>query len=182
MQKKSLGRGLDEISNIFLSEGRGEKRKAGPLGFSSVSIREETCAACVNIIGYPSEEPRCRIFSLENEKYGVPHIDIISLRYGNYCEHFQPRASDALLEDVNLAKEPGDAEASCEIEETITLRRKMAYPDTEAAQEQMRKELFRHLEEGYIIRTIELRRTRELSNPEKKQTKIEGITIFSKEE
>ena len=91
MEKKSLGRGLEEISEIFLSTSQ-EKEEEVFTGFSSVRIREETCASCVNIVGDSFEEPKCRIFTFESEKYGVPHIDTITLNHAKYCQYFAKQA------------------------------------------------------------------------------------------
>ena len=69
MEKKNLGRGLDEISDIFLSTSKKKEGRKPTNGFSAVTMREETCASCANMIEGSSREPKCKIFTFEHEKY-----------------------------------------------------------------------------------------------------------------
>ncbi len=46
---------------------------------------------------------------------------------------------------------PADAENEFEVEESVSVRRKIAYPNTGNAQENIKKCLFNHLREDYII-------------------------------
>ena len=74
MEKKSLSRGLDDISDIFLSAQK-DKKKLG--GFSSEKLRDETCESCARIIRDPNKAPKCNSFTFENKKircalYGDP--------------------------------------------------------------------------------------------------------------
>ncbi len=181
MEKKNLGRGLEEISNIFLSTSKEKEEKNAVSGFSAVAVREETCASCVNMIEGSSKEPKCRIFTFESKRYGVPHLDTITLNHANYCEYFEPITSG----DTDRKKEAkGDysdqAEDNCEVEETVTVQKKIAYPNTETGQQDMRKALFKHLEAGYTIRAIELGKMDEFSGPKRKETRKEEISIFVK--
>ena len=75
MEKKSLGREMDDISDIFLST-RMDKKMLG--GFSSEKLRDATCESCAHIISDPNKPPKCKIFTFENKKYGVRYMDTIS--------------------------------------------------------------------------------------------------------
>ena len=90
MEKKSLGKGLEEISHVFFSKNDEESQKEPLSGFPSLTIGEETCASCTNLVGHPTAEPKCRIFTFESEEYGVPHIDTIPLGHARHCKHFNP--------------------------------------------------------------------------------------------
>jgi hypothetical protein len=83
MAKKSLGRGLDDISDIFLST---RKDKEMLNGFSSKKLRDATCEFCAHIINDSNNASKCKIFTFKNEKYGVRYMDTISLTSGSYCE------------------------------------------------------------------------------------------------
>jgi hypothetical protein len=115
MEKKRLGRGLDDISNLFLSS-RKDKQ-----------IPEE------------------------NADHGVE---------GN--KTFSDTAEDP----------------PCDIEENVSVRRNIAYPDTSNAQQYILKSFSKHLEENYRIKRIELRKTDRISRPGMKKCRQEKITIF----
>ena len=182
MEKKTLGRGLEDISKIFLSTSEEKEEKKIFTGFSSVSIREETCAHCANIVRDYSEEPRCRIFTFESEKYGVSPIDTITPNHGKYCQFFAPntlRKVGEILESDGKHKDQAKDER--EVEETVIVKRKITYPHTESSQQNIRKALFKHLEEAYSIKSIELRKTEIVSEERCKRRKDEEVTIFVKE-
>ena len=182
MEKKNLGRGLEDISNIFLSTSKRKEDQKPGNGFSAVTIRNETCASCANMIEGSSREPKCRIFTFESEKYRVPYLDTITLNYANYCEYFLPETAANADGAKEVTTDSSDhTEENCEIEETINLQKKIAYPDTETAQKDMRKALFKYLEAGYSIRVIELRKVDEFSKPKRKELRKEDIIIFVKE-
>lgn len=118
MEKKSLGRGLEDISDIFISKSQESKEKKVTYGPSSA--------------------------------------------------------------DLNKAPSPYQAEDQCEVEETVTFRRKIAFQNDGNAQENLRSALARHLEEGYGIRRIELKRSEDISAPRSRLRKEEEVTIFIK--
>ncbi len=185
MEKKNLGRGLEEISDIFLSTSKKKEGQRPGKGFSAVTIREETCASCANMIKGSFKEPKCRIFTFENKKYGVPHLDTIAMNYANYCEHFDPEAAASTATEATEESTTGfsdPAEDNCEIEETVTVQKKIAYPDTEVSQEDMRNALSSYLEKGFRIESIELKKIGEVSKPKRKETRKEEIIIFVKKE
>jgi hypothetical protein len=181
MEKKNPGRGLEEISNIFLSTSKKEEKPKLASGFSAVTIREETCASCANMIEGSSKEPKCRIFTFENEKYGVPHLETIVMNYANYCENFETETArhsgDTKKLTVPLPDQPGN---NCEIEETVIVQKKIAYPDTETAHKDLRNTLSQYLESGYRIKSVELTKSDEATTPKGKEIKKEDITIFVK--
>ena len=97
MERKSLGRGLEEISSIFLSAEDEPKEKKNTDGFSPVALSEDSCASCTNLLEVPFGQPECRIFSLESEECGVPSMDAIGLSFTEHCEYFRP----ITLEKIN---------------------------------------------------------------------------------
>jgi hypothetical protein len=114
MEKKRLGRGLDDISNLFLSPRKDKK------------------------------------LAEENADHGVVENKTFS----------------------------DTTEPLCEIEENVSVRRNIAYPDTSNSQQDILKSFSRHLEENYRIKRIELRKTDRMSRPGMKKCRQENITIF----
>jgi hypothetical protein len=181
MQKKSLGRGLEEISNIFLSTDEERKEKNITYGFSPLALREDSCASCTHLLEEPFGQPKCRIFSLESEQYGVKNIDSIAISYAKNCEYFRPIALGKI--DTPDADEPGyshQAENQCEVEESVKIRRTIAYQNDEKAQQNIRRALSRHLKQGFAIRRIELKKIEENSEPRNRVRTEEDVTIFIK--
>ena len=70
-----------------------------------------------------------------------------------------------------------EVEDGSEVEETVSVRKKIAYPDTENAQENLKTCLFKYLEEDYMICRIELKRTADISKPRRKKRREEEVVI-----
>jgi hypothetical protein len=147
MEKKSLGRGLEDISDIFLSKSEEQEPKRILNGFSSVKLRDEMCDSGINSIVSLTGEYKCKIFSQDHEKHGVAHIDSIIPIYANFCEYFNPvtlNAADKSFEE--RSKSADIPETECEVEKTIRVGRKIAYPNSEGGQKNIRKTIFEYLE------------------------------------
>jgi len=179
MEKKNFSKSLENISSVFLST---EKKSDGLYldnGFSAVPKREETCASCTNMLEGSSGKPKCRIFTFENKKYGVTHLDAITLNHAHYCNHFSPISSEknGTLKDVkdDFSYEGNDAP---EIEEIITSQKNIVYPDTDAAQQKIKEITLKYIESGYSIRLVELGKTAAVEGPNKNICK-EEILSFS---
>ena len=114
MEKRRLGRGLDDISNLFLTPRKDKKNPE------------------------------------ENADHEV--------------------ARNTTVSDTT--------EPLCDIEEHVSVRRNIAYPDTSDAQQDMLSAFSRHLEENYRIKRIELRKTDQTSRPGMEKYVEEKITIF----
>jgi hypothetical protein len=181
MEKKSLGRGLKEISNIFLSTSGETKEKKMTHGFSPAAIREDSCASCTNLLEEPFGRPKCRIFSLESEEYGVQTIDSIALSYARNCEYFESITTKNInTTDVNKAGYSYQTEDQSEVEETVNVCRKIAFQNDENVQKNMRRALSKHLQEGYSIRRIELKKIENTSGPRSRVRTEKDVTIFIK--
>lgn len=176
MEKKSLGRGLDDISDMFLSI-RKDKKKSEE--FSSEKLREATCESCVRIINDPNTAPKCKIFTFENKKYGVRYRDTISLTSGSYCKYFEPIYKENPENRFGVkGTSKNTEEINCEVEESVILRKNIAYPNTIYAQQDILNALSRHLEENYSVKRIELTKTDRISRPGIKKSIEERINIY----
>jgi hypothetical protein len=176
MAKKSLGRGLDDISDIFLST---RKDKEMLNGFSSKKLRDATCEFCAHIINDSNNASKCKIFTFKNEKYGVRYMDTISLTSGSYCEYFEPVFQEK-ADNSFVAKETSadNNKIKCDIEENVIVRRNITYPNTPEAQQDILKSFSKHLEENYSVKSIELKKTNRISQPGMKKCTEERVTIF----
>lgn len=164
-EKKSLGRGLEDISKTFLSTNEQTKNKNMSHEFSSGVIREDRCSSCTHIVEDHSGHPKCRIFTFGSEEYGVRHLDSITPSHAKHCEYFEfklPKNKDTTL--GNEADYLHQAGVHCEVEEIVSVNKKSAFQDPENAQQKIRSVLTKHLEEGYSIRLIELTKNDEIVN------------------
>ena len=176
MAKKSLGRGLNDISDIFLST---RKDKDLRNGFSSKKLRDATCEFCDHIINDSNNASKCNIFTLQNKKHGVRYMDTISVKSGSYCEYFENSSQENTVNNFVVNKiSSGNTEIDCEIEESVTVKRNITYPNTPKAQQDILKSLSKHLEKNYSIKSIELSKTDKIATPGIKRCTEESITIF----
>jgi hypothetical protein len=63
----------------------------------------------------------------------------------------------------NANKKLHHAEDQCEIQETVTVRKKLAFYDDENFQNNMTRSLSNHIEKGYNIRHIYLQKNEDIS-------------------
>lgn len=179
MEKKSLGRGLEDISSTFMSTGKAPKPSEMTPDFSSAPIREESCSACLNIVAAPFDPPKCRIFSFESEKYGVPAMDSIIYGYAKYCRYFEPLVPKDSNNDVTLECEASNEdEVQYDVEETVKSHKRIAFQNNGNVQKNLKRMLSEHLEEGYEITSIDLEKLEEHSEPGRCNKKHEEVTIF----
>ncbi len=69
----------------------------------------------------------------------------------------------------------------CEVEETVTVRKRIVYPNTQDAQERIKRCLFKYLDENYVICRVDLKKTAEVDEPRSKKSTQEEICIFLKD-
>ena len=179
MEKKSLGRGLEDISSTFMSTGEASKPQEMTPEFLSAAIREDSCSACLNIVAAPFDPPKCRIFSFENEKYGVSAMDSIMYGYAKYCRYFEPIVPKDVNNDVAFESESSNEdEVQYDVEETVKSHKKIAFQNDGNVQKNLKKMLSEHLEEGYEITSIDLEKLEEHSEPGRYKKRHDEVTIF----
>jgi hypothetical protein len=175
MAKKGLGRGLDDISDIFLSNRNDKDMRHG---FSSKKLRNTTCECCDHIINDSHKALKCKIFTLQNKQYGVRYMDTISLTGGSYCEYFEQDSQKAAADKFPVEEtSPDNTDINCDIEESVTVQRNLIYPNTPKAQQDILKSLSKHLEENYSVKRIELRKTDRISEPKMKKCMEECVIM-----
>ena len=174
MERKRLGRGIEDISNIFISARKDNKT---PGGFSSKKLRDATCESCISMINGFQDGPKCKIFTLENKKYGVRYMERISPSSADYCEFFEPISPKNENTDTVKKLSPDSAEIECRIEESVAVRRIISFPQLPNAQQNILNSISKHLEENYSIISINLKKTDEVSRPGKTKYVNEEVTI-----
>ncbi len=72
------------------------------------------------------------------------------------------------------------AEDQCEMQETVTIRKKLAFYNDENVQKNMARSLSKHIEKGYTIRRIYLEKYEDISTPGSRTHKKEDVIISIK--
>ncbi len=174
MEKKSLGRGIEDISHIYLSAPKDEKNTGG---FSSKKLRDATCESCTRVILNARQPAKCKIFTLENKKYGVRYMETLSPSSANYCEFFKPISETKENSDTADEFSPVHDNVECRIEEAITVRREITYPASPDAPQNILNSLHKHLEENYIIKSVDLKKTDKILRPGRIKSIHEEVNI-----
>lgn len=80
-------------------------------------------------------------------------------------------------------KAPVFNDVLCDVEEQVTVRKKVAFPNTPSAQESMLALLRQHIEDGYTLKQVEVVRCAERKlGPGQNQMKHESIQIVVEED
>ena len=83
--------------NTFLSENENGDTAKNLRGFSLAAKRIASCTDCKNFISQSDSDLRCRIFSVEYEKFGVPHLENVSVNHARYCDYFDANANAGMV-------------------------------------------------------------------------------------
>lgn len=184
MEKKSLGRGLEDISRAFMTPEEGSKPGESSPIFSSTSIREESCLACINMVDRPLDLLKCKVFCFKNEEYGVPALESIMPGYAKYCRYFKLlTACEADNDEESFIEkiDGDDMQYTMEVEETINRQKKIVFKDDGNLQNNFKKMLSQHLEMGYEITRIDLEKKEEHKDPTCRIKTHEKVTISRKD-
>lgn len=71
-------------------------------------------------------------------------------------------------------------EDQCEIQETVTVRKKLAFYNDENVQKNMARSLAKHMEKGFHIRRIYLQKKEDISTSESRIHRNENVIISIK--
>ena len=173
MEKKSLGRGLEDISSVFLSQTADVKKRRDS---SSVTPREALCLSCLNYVEGPFKPPQCKVFAGSNGEKHVSRPDPVAMNHADPCRHFeailpQERSAAAGRANEDLSMD----HIQCEIEETISVQRRISYPVREDTQQKMRKALNEHLDAGFSLKSVELSRVEAGEEPQRSSRREEVV-------
>jgi hypothetical protein len=93
------------------------------------------------------------------------------------------QTSEGNTADEFPASERNAAESSQapdETEETVSVRRRIAYHDQDGVEEHMRRAVSEHLRQGYRLKRVELQRKEDMGEPKHRMRREEDVTIFVK--
>jgi TusA-related sulfurtransferase len=178
VEKKSLGRGLEDITDIFISQ---KKATIPPDDSPSENLREAVGESCPG-----------HVFATSAESMSFSEDDIITvigekLKVNRNCpntKHSLEHDLSAKADDLqirNMKNTPEDCPDICEITEHVTSKKKLEYLNTPDVQQKIEKSLFQYLRQNYKIKTIELVRVNEVSRPGIKNRIEENLLIYIKE-
>ena len=179
MEKKSLGRGIEDIADLYISQ----KNENIPADDSiSEKVRK--------VVGeyYPEHS-----FKESEGSMSFSDDDIIkaideklkvtknSFNTERPLEHdLSGRDSDFRTNNIEDTLE--DCQDVCEIIEQVKSMKKMGYLNTPDVQQYITNSLFQHLHQNYNIKKIELVKVSEMSRPGMKKMIEENILIYIKED
>jgi len=83
-------------------------------------------------------------------------------------------------ENFQQTQDQYEGEAQYELEETVTVCKKLAFQDDENVQQNMIKTLSQHIEEGYHITRVDLQKNEDISKPGGRIRREEQVVIFIK--
>ena len=85
-----------------------------------------------------------------------------------------------LSNNENANENSHQAEDQCEIRETVTVRKKLAFYNDENVQKNMARSLSKHIEKGYNIKHIYLQKNEDFSTPGSSIHRKEDVIISIK--
>jgi galactokinase/mevalonate kinase-like predicted kinase len=88
---------------------------------------------------------------------------------------------DNAKENLHQEEDQYPVENQCEVEETVSVYKKLAFQNDENVQQNMLETLTKHLEEGYDLKRIELQKNEDISKARGKFRKEEEVIIFIKD-
>ena len=181
MEKKSLRRGLVDISRTFMTpEEEALPDESSPI-FLSTPVRDESCSACLHVIERPPGPLKCKIFSSKSEEYGGLFLKSIMPGYAKYCRYFEHLVTREVDNEADIEKIERDAiQYSMEVEETINRQKKIVLKDDQNIQFNFKKVLSEHLEKGYEIVRIDLEKKEEHNDSACRTKRHEKVTISKK--
>ena len=184
MEKNGLGRGLEDISSIFMTP----EKESKPLDKApdiSASLKKKSCKDCVYFLEIPQEAPKCKKFSFKYNREDVPMDESIMPSFASQCCYFHPVESDNNDKVGTLSyKTPSEEEISfnTEIEETINAYKNIYISENGGSQYRFKKLLSQYLEKGYEIVRIDFIKKEEHIDSYHRTIKHEEVTIVNKQD
>jgi hypothetical protein len=178
MEHKRLGRGLEDIADIFISQ----KKENKPADDSRSQNGRE--AAGISHPVHSPADPEQRASGNENGIILANVMnDSMTENHRNQKNTLKQNQSqpDVDQETSRIETKPQDDPDVCEITEHVTSKKKMAYSDTPETQEIIANSLFKYLRQNYTIRKIELFKVSEVSRPGMTNQIDENILIYIKD-
>lgn len=179
MEKKSLGRGIEDIADIFISQ----KKEQFPYDNSASENAKEPVGEVYR--EHPGEDSEGTMPFSEDDIITV--IDDRLKVNRNRLRSEQPLGTDLLGKDENIRTRnientPEGCPAVAEFTQHVTRKKKLGYFNTPDVQKNIVKSLFQHLRQDFNIRRIELVKVDAVSRPGINKKSEENISIYIKGE
>lgn len=179
MEKKRLGRGLEDIADLFISQ---KRENVSPHDSQPESMREMVGESCP---GRSHEESKERMTFSEDDIITVIGERLKVTR--NCLGTERPLARNLSGKEGDLRARNRETTAKdgldgCEVTEHVASKKKIKYLNTPDVQQKMVKSLSRHLDHNYHLKKIELVKLNEISRPGMKKMIEENILIYIQEE
>jgi hypothetical protein len=78
-------------------------------------------------------------------------------------------------------KQPRPPETEFEIDESVSIRRRMSFPNSQNGQNEMKASLLKHLQDNYAISRVELKKTTDHVQPKTKKNIKEEVLLYVKD-
>jgi hypothetical protein len=84
---------------------------------------------------------------------------------------------------VNESEErsPHRPESEIEIDESVSIRRRISFPNSQSGQNEMKAWLLKHLQDDYTIARVELKKTTDQVQPKGKKNTKEEVLLYTKD-
>ena len=179
MEKKRLGRGFEDIADIFISQKR-----------ENIPPHDSPSESTGEVVGKSCPE---RSYEDSKERKSFSENDIITLigerlKVTRNCPGTQrplekgPSGKGEGFRARNGETAPENFRDGCEVTEHVASKKKIKYFNTPDVQQKMVKSLSRHLDRNYQLKKVELVRLNEISRPGLKKIMEENLLIYIQEE
>jgi hypothetical protein len=83
---------------------------------------------------------------------------------------------------VNESEErPHQPESGSETDESVSIRRRISFPNSQNGQNEMKASLLKHLQDNYAILRVELKKTTDRVQPKARKNTKEEVLLYIKE-
>jgi len=72
-------------------------------------------------------------------------------------------------------------ESECEIDESVSIRRRISFPNSQTGQNEMKSCLLKHLQDNFAISRVELKKTTDQFQPKAKKNVKEEVLLYLKD-
>jgi len=177
MQKKSLGRGLEDITDIFISQ----KKK-------SIPVNDSISKDSIKVIdgsdpNYLNRELKASITATEDSEIsanGKRHSVNDNNSNTEPSYQYDYPGKDGGPTNGKLENAATDCSTACEITEHVTINKNMEYLNTPDVQKSVVNSLFKYLRQNYKIKKLELAKVNKVSKPGMTNIIEENILIYIK--
>ena len=106
---------------------------------------------------------------------------IVSEELEEISRWFLSSSEEGRKEGEKDERPPSRPESESEIDESISIRRRVSFPDSQKGQNEMKACLLKHLQEDYVLSRVELKKKTDHVQPKAKKQTREEVLLYSKD-